>query len=175
MSGTVKLTTNRLILRRHIISDAEVLYNKLGCDKQMTKYTGWNPYETLEDAYDTVKNFIINYEDTHFYGWAIELDGKLIGTIGAYDYNSDENSIEVGFSIERNHWNNGYGFEALREIVHYLLDIEEITTIRAWCAENNVGSSLIMQKVGMKEIAFQKDALNIDGCGVNKLIYEKRK
>jgi len=57
--------------------------------------------------------FIENYTDPHFYGWAIEREGRMIGNIGAYDYDSKKNQIEVGFSIERASWGKGYAAEAL--------------------------------------------------------------
>jgi len=37
----------------------------------------------------------------------------MIGNIGAYDYDSKKNQIEVGFSIERASWGKGYAAEAL--------------------------------------------------------------
>lgn len=40
-------------------------------------------------AEETVQRLINSYNNTSFYGWAIECKGKLIGTIGAYDYDSE--------------------------------------------------------------------------------------
>lgn len=46
----VNLKTERLILRNEKLEDAETLYKFLGCDAEMSKYTGWNPYITLDSA-----------------------------------------------------------------------------------------------------------------------------
>ena len=99
MSGTVRLETGNLVLRRHVESDASVLYEQIGRNPAMTAYSGWNPYADMETAEQTVGRFLASYGDDRFYGWAIEADGKMAGTIGAYDYDPKSNSIEIGFSI----------------------------------------------------------------------------
>ena len=42
MSGTIELTTERLLLRRYRLDDARILYEEFGCDPQMYAYSGWN-------------------------------------------------------------------------------------------------------------------------------------
>ena len=172
LSGTVPLDTGRLRLRRHVITDGELLYYLIGCDEEMHKYTGWNPYASAESARSMVQEFIDSYSDEYFFGWAIELKdpenssaSELIGTIGAYDYNPEENSVEVGISIARKHWGRGYGYEALSAVLKYLTEDKAISLVKAWCQEGNTGSKTIMEKCGMK-------FTNIDSD--NKLHYEYR-
>ena len=69
--GTVKLWTDRMILRRYRPEDAEALYRYLGTDPAMYKYSGWNPYATLEMAQETVRGFIDSYGDEHSYSWVM--------------------------------------------------------------------------------------------------------
>lgn len=99
MPGTVNLKTERLLLRRHVMKDAAVLHENFGRDAAMYEYSGWNPYATPQMAERTVAEFIASYDDPRTYAWAIEHDGRLVGTIGAYDYDADKNAIEVGMSI----------------------------------------------------------------------------
>ena len=115
MSGTIKLKTERLLLRRHQSEDALILYDIFGSDPKMFEYSGWNPYRTRAMAKETVESFIKNYDDPRFYGWGIEYEGRLIGTIGAYDYDADKNRIEAGISIERASWGRGFAAE---DILH---------------------------------------------------------
>ena len=91
MTGTNEFSTKRLLMRRYRMDDARVLFEKFGCDPQMYEYSGWNPYTTYEMAKETVQKFINSYDNSDFYGWAIEFQGNLIGTIGAYDYDSEKN------------------------------------------------------------------------------------
>lgn len=186
MNGTIELKTERLVLRRHIAEDAEVLHKNFGCDPKMFEYSGWNPYATMEMAEDTVREFIGSYEKPSFYGWAIclqesypdgtfgELNEKacgLIGTIGAYDYDARAGRIEVGISIERASWGKGYAGEALEVVLHYLTEQEEIKEVTAWCADDNIGSVKVMKKSGMELADTEKDALEINGKRYDKLIF----
>lgn len=40
MRGTIELKTDRLVLRRESLKDADVMHKLLGCDPEITKYTG---------------------------------------------------------------------------------------------------------------------------------------
>jgi ribosomal-protein-alanine N-acetyltransferase len=152
----------------------------------MFEYSGWNPYATMEMAEDTVREFIVSYERPDFYGWAICLresdpeaepsesnkEGcRLIGTIGAYDYDDKAGRIEVGASIERASWGKGYASEALEAVLHYLTEREGIREVTAWCADDNIGSIKIMKKAGMEQVGVEKDALEITGKRYDKLIF----
>ena len=169
--GTITLETKRLLLRRHQEEDAEILYRNFGTDPKMFEYSGWNPYASQEMAEGTVRRFMESYGDPHFYGWAVEHDGRLIGTIGAYDFDPETDSIEVGCSIERKSWGNGFAGEALAAVLDYLTQREGIRMVTAWCAANNIGSRKIMEKAGMKCVGTEKAALEIDGAKYDRMDY----
>ncbi len=171
MSGTIMLKTERLVLRRHIIGDAEVLYKRFGIDEKMFEYTGWNPYATEEKAKKTVRQYIDSYSDDRFYGWAIESDGRLIGTIGAYDYDPEENIAEIGGSIDPDYWGKGYASEALRCVLVYLTEHEGINTVKAWCAADNIGSLKAIQKSGMLQTGVEIGALAVGKRSFDKLYF----
>lgn len=174
MSGTIELKTERLLLRRHQIQDAGVLFEVFGTDPQMFEYSGWNPYQTVEKAKETIVFFIKSYDDPHFYGWGIEHEGKLVGTIGAYDYDADNSWIEIGTSIERASWGKGFATEALIAVLHYLTEHENIKTVSAWCASDNKGSQKAMEKAGMQMVRSEPDALEINGRKYDRLVYIKK-
>ena len=175
MTGTTELTTERLLMRRYHTDDARSLYEKFGCDPQMYEYSGWNRYATQDMAKETVHRFTDSYKNTDFYGWAIDYQGQLIGTIGAYDYDAEQNQIEVGMSIERPSWGKGFATEALIGVLKYLTEHEGIEVITAWCASDNIGSMKAMQKAGMRQTALEKGTLEVDGKKYDKLIYRYRK
>ena len=172
MTGTNEFTTERLLLRRYCMDDAQILYDKFGRDPQMYEYSGWNPYATKEMSKETVQKFIDSYNNTDFYGWAIEYKGKLIGTIGAYDYDSEKNQIETGMSIERASWGKGFATEALIGVLKYLTVQEGIEVITAWCASDNIGSVKAMQNAGMKHTSTESNALEIGGKKYDKRIFK---
>ena len=171
--GTAELWTEQLTLRRYRPEDAEPLYRRLGTDPAMYQYSGWNPYATPEMAMDTVRRFIDNYGDEHTYSWIIDVDGVIVGTIGAYDYKDDH--IEVGFSVVPSWQGRGLATEALKKVLEYLTGNEGIPCVTAWCAAENVGSQRVLEKADMKLVDTEKDSLVVDDRVYDKLIYEYRK
>ena len=107
-----------------------------------------------------------------FFGLGIVHQEKLIGTIGAYDYDADNSRIEIGMSIGQTSWGQGFATEALSAVLHYLTEHENIRTVSAWCAADNIGSRKAMEKVGMKMLRLEEDALEINGLTYDKLIFE---
>ena len=171
--GTAELWTERLILRRYEPEDAEPLYRRLGSDPSMYKYSGWNPYATLEMAQETVREFIRHYDDEHVYSWVIDVDDVVVGTIGAYDYKDDR--IEVGYSVVPAWQGRGIATEALKEVLKYLTENEGISCVTAWCADENTGSWRVLEKAGMQRVRTDKEGLVVGDKTYDKLIYEYRR
>ena len=167
--GTVELWTDNLILRRYRPDDADQLYRRFGMDPEMVKYSGWNPYATLEMAQETVRRFIESYSDTHFYSWVMDVDDVVVGTIGAYDYEHDQ--IEVGFSVGQSWQGRGFATEALMKVLAYLTENEGIPCVTAWCAAENIGSRRVLEKACMKLVCNEKDGLVVGGKTYDKLTF----
>lgn len=190
MNGTRELETGRLLLRRYRMDDAALLHQYFGIDEKMYEYSGWNPYATPEMAEGSVREFIESYEkfrgkslenspeETPFYGWAIELkkdSGNVFaGTVGAYDYDSEAGTAEIGISVRRDLWGQGIAGEALKAVVEYLTREEKIPCIKAWCAAPNIGSKKAMEKAGMHPASTEPKALKVGDKVFDKLNYEYR-
>lgn len=171
MTGTSELKTKRLLLRRYRLDDASDLYEKFGRDPEMYRYSGWNPYASYDMAKETVRRFIESYNNADFYGWAIEFQGELTGTLGAYDYDAEKNQIEVGLSISKKSWGRGFAAEALAAVLVYLTEHEGIREVTAWCASDNKGSIKAMEKAGMRQTRVIKNGLEIEGKRYDQLFY----
>ena len=167
--GTAELWTENLILRRYRPEDAEQLYERFGTDPSMSKYSGWNPYSTLEMARETVRGFLDSYKDEHTYSWVMDIDDVIVGTIGAYDYKDDQ--IEVGFSVVPGWQGRGLATAALRKVLEYLTENEGIPCVTAWCAAENTGSRRVLEKAGMKLIRTEKDGLAVGEKTYDRLIF----
>ena len=172
--GTAELWTEHLILRRYRPDDAEQLYESLGTDPEMSRYSGWNPYASPEMAQETVRRFIDSYNDDNVYSWVMDVNGDdvVAGTIGAYDY--DNNQIEVGFSVAGAWQGRGFATEALKTVLEYLTENEGINCVTAWCASENTGSRKAMEKAGMQLVRVETGGLAVDDRIYDKMIYEYR-
>lgn len=170
--GTAEIRTERFILRRYRPEDAEQLYLYLGKDPDSYKYSGWNPYATLEAAQETVRRFIDSYNNEHVYSWVMDIDDVVTGTIGAYDY--ENGRMEVGFSVVRGWQGRGFATEALTKVLEYLTENEGISCVTAWSAAENAGSRRVLEKSGMKLVNIEKGGITVGDRVYDKLIYEYR-
>ena len=75
-SGTKRLETKRLILRRFTEDDAPAMYKNWASDGEVTKFLTWQPYKSLEDAEKTLAVWVRDYERKDCYQWAIVLKGE---------------------------------------------------------------------------------------------------
>ena len=143
------LTTKRLSLRPPEMTDAEVLYETVGCDADIIRYTGWNPYFSLEATQQKIADDLEAASKGEGWSWIITEKGRLIGTVGAYDVNPDITSAKLGLTIIKNEWQKGYGSEALAAVVSYLLKPGRLNRVCAWCHADNIGSEKAMRHAGM--------------------------
>lgn len=60
--GTIKLETNRLILRKFVIDDAKVMYENWASENEVTKFLTWPTHSSIEDTKLVLNNWISNYE-----------------------------------------------------------------------------------------------------------------
>ena len=71
--GTVRLETQRLILRKAKISDAEDMFKNWASDSRVTKFLIWEPYTNTEDVRGYISFLLENYKNDNYYYWFIEL------------------------------------------------------------------------------------------------------
>lgn len=173
MNSQVELKTSRLYLRKYKIEDAPLLHEKLGLDERMFKYSGWNPYISLESTIETIKMYTASNDGN--YAWIVEDNGVVVGTIGAYDFDNETSEIEVGMSIFPEFWNRGYSSEALKAVFEFLTQNAGIKRIKAWCASENIASRRSLEKAGMRVLNIEKDGLEVGDRHYDKvsLCYDK--
>lgn len=71
--GTVKLETDRLILRRFVIEDADDMFINWANDDEVTKFLTWLTHTSVDVSKEILSDWIERYEKNDFYNWAIEL------------------------------------------------------------------------------------------------------
>lgn len=149
--GTIKLETDRLILRRFTMDDAMDMYRNWASDPEVTKFLTWKTYESPETADTILKIWVENYEQPDFYQWAIELKeiGQPVGSISVVRLNNKVESAEIGYCIGRKWWKQGITSEALERVMRFLFDEVGVNRVEARHDVNNPNSGKVMQKCGM--------------------------
>ena len=84
-TGTVKLETNRLVLRKIRLTDTKMVYNNWASDSEVTKYLTWMSHDSIDVTNMIVNMWVNGYKNSNFYQWGIVLkeDNQLIGTISS--------------------------------------------------------------------------------------------
>lgn len=150
-SGTVTIESDRLILRRCKIEDAEHMFNNWLTDSDVLKFAPFKTYNTVAEAFARV-NYVLNkYHENHYYEWIIELKstGDVIGTISATDVDDRIGCCEIGYLLGKAWWNQGYATEALAILLDFLFYTVGFQRITARHDAGNPASGRVMQKAGM--------------------------
>jgi len=145
------LQTERLILRRLSMSDAEDVF-AYASDPEVARHVSWNAHATLEDSRAFLAAIVEQYHNGHVAGWGVEhrADRRLIGTAGFIYWNIDHARAEIGYAIGRSYWNAGYMTEAVREIIRFGFERMKLNRIEARCKVDNAGSARVMEKSGLR-------------------------
>jgi len=150
--GTQTIQTERLILRRFVLEDAQAMYGNWASDPEVTKYLTWPAHTSPEISSLVLTDWVANYAKPDFYQWAIvsrEL-GQPIGSISVVHGDDRVEMAHIGYCIGRNWWHKGIMSEALSAVMEYLFDQVGINRIEARHAPENQHSGDVMKKCGMK-------------------------
>lgn len=150
--GTVTLETERLILRRFEVTDAEDMFNNWASSERVTEFLTWQPYQSVDNASGYINYLISCYENDTHYDWVIELkeNHQAIGSIGVVNMREDTEEIEVGYCISDKLWHQGIMTEALNKVVEFFFTEVEVNRIMAKHDVRNPNSGKVMQKCGLK-------------------------
>lgn len=149
--GTKILETDRLILRRFKISDAEDMFKNWVNDSEVTEFLSWEPHGSIEVTNEILKSWVNDYLNLNCYNWGIELKDikEVIGSIGAVSSDEPNYSCEIGYCLSKKYWGKGIMTEALKEVINYLFTEIGMNRIIAKHDTNNLASGKVMAKSGM--------------------------
>lgn len=120
----ITLKTERLFLRPWRQEDLEDFYEyaKVAGVGQMA---GWLPHESKETTQKILDSFI-NGKKT----FALELDGKVIGSLGIELYKEEEfpeldklQGRSIGYVLSKDYWGQGLMPEAVKAVQQYLFQV----------------------------------------------------
>jgi len=147
--GTNTINTERLILRRFTLGDVNDLFD-YACDDDVTRFLPWQSHQHVGESEQIIATWLDAYNDPRFYNWAIEYEGKVIGSIGAKKFKEQNRSCELGYCLGRNYWNKGIMTETLNAVIGYLFNRVNIHRVAAKHDAQNPASGKVMQHAGMR-------------------------
>ena len=149
--GTVTIETERLILRKAWMEDAEPMFRNWANDPEVTKYLTWPIHESIEVTRNLLVNWVESYQKDDYYQWMIvlkEID-EPIGSIMANTIGRAQ-SARIGYCIGKRWWHQGIMSETLKAVMDFLFDEVGYHRVEAMHDPNNPHSGGVMKKCGMK-------------------------
>lgn len=140
-----QLESERLLLRPVSLADAEDMFEYTS-DEETTRFL----YEQHTDI-DRTKKLIANYfmkEPIGKYALVLKDSNKFIGAIEfrVHDYN---NSGELGYTLNRQYWGNGYMTEAGHVILDLAFNTLGLDRVYAEHDVRNPASGNVLKRLGM--------------------------
>ena len=151
--GTQRIETDRLILRRYKIEDADAMYKNWASDSEVTKFLTWQPHSSVDVSRSIIEDWLKEYSDEKYYQWAIVLKdngNEPIGGISVVHMNEDISMVHIGYCLGRAWWRRGIMSEALKAVTNFMFDTVEVNRVEARHDPRNPNSGKVMQKCGMK-------------------------
>lgn len=150
--GTKTIETNRLILRRFTVDDAQDMFDNWASNDNVTKYLTWPTHKSVETTKKVLSEWAESYKDEKTYHWAIVLKdtNKVIGDISTPKIDEECLTAELGWCMSEEYWGQGIMPEAALAVRDYLFDEAGFNRIAAIHDINNTKSGRVMQKIGMK-------------------------
>lgn len=166
------LLTPRLTLRPVRMSDAADLY-EYSRDPEVARHVLWDAHRSIHQTRAYIRYLLRQYRNAAPSTFAIALrdTGKVVGTIGFMWVQPENRSAEVGYSLSRAFWNQGYMSEALRAVVDFGFAQLGLNRIEAQHECDNPASGHVMQHAGMRHEGTLRQRLYNKGRFVDVELY----
>lgn len=148
----VLIETERLVLRPVTHADTADIFHGYSSTEEGTRYVGYARHTDLAQAKALVDHFVKAWCEARNFGWTMRLknSGDFVGVV---DIRMDAPKADFGFSLAREHWNQGFATEAARPVLEWAWSRPEIHRLWALCHPDNLGSGRALEKLGLQREA----------------------
>ena len=173
-----ELQTERLILRRMRVSDAEDMYH-YARRPEVTRYLLWSPHPDIYHTQDYLRYLATRYAAGTFYDWGVILkqNGRMIGTCGFTTIDCAHDAAEIGYVLNPDYHGMGIATEAAEAVLAFGFDKLLLHRIEARFMEGNDASLRVMEKVGMRFEGWRRESMLVKGSyrtiGYSSILFDE--
>jgi RimJ/RimL family protein N-acetyltransferase len=163
------LETERLTIRNFVPEDdAEAMLAVYG-DPEVMRYIPGGAFRGIEVMKARLRTYARTFERHGFSSWAVveRESGRVIGDAG-FGVFEPTGDIELGYTLGRAHWGNGYGTEAARACLATGLAHLDAPRIIAVMDVDNEPSLRVAERLGMERVE------TVDVYGRPHVLFEAR-
>ena len=162
----MKIQTDRLYFRQ-VSTDDIINIHELHSLPETDKFNTLGIPETIQVTEKVINDWLVgqNAKPQTSYTFCLDLvDTKqFIGLIALNIGKPNYKTAEVWFKIHKDFWSKGYTTEALTKLIELGFNDLALHRIEAGCAVENIASSKVLEKVGMKKEGMKRKKLPIRG------------
>lgn len=159
--GTKNIYTQRLLLRRFTLNDAQSMFENYCHDEDICKYLTWNPHKDIDETKELLTDVFTKYNDTT-YRWAITLldnpDKGVIGSIDMVKLDVENGVAEFGYCVSKEFWNKGIMTEAYKTVIEFFFNELKGLKVESCFQIGNFASEQVMIKCGLKKSGRREEA-----------------
>ncbi len=143
--------TRRLWLRRPRPEDAAAVFANWSADPDVVRYLPWRRHESVSDAetYLAVLGGMWAAGTAHTWMITHPPDDE---SVGLAMIKRRVGEAELGFSLARVMWAQGYMTEIATALLHHAFSITDVTRVVAVMDAENAASQRVVEKIGMQRV-----------------------
>jgi len=160
----VALDTERLRLRWPELADAPALY-AIFSDPEVTRYGNTPPQVDVAQADARIRKYL----DDAAAGDALTLflerrgDRAMLGVCSLHRVHQASRRAEIGYSLGRAHWGQGYMNEALNALVAHAFGAMDLNRLEADIDPRNVASARTLERLGFEREGVMRERWIVGG------------
>jgi ribosomal-protein-alanine N-acetyltransferase len=163
------LKSQRLLLRKLNESDQVPLFQYLS-NKENFIHVNMPVYESLDQVKDYMNRMAKGMEENKWILWAIDWQGKLIGTISLWNFNEENQTAEFGYGLFPKFRKQGFMSEAISLCETYAFEELHLKQVEAYTSITNPDSNKLLNSLNYK----LEKTIEEDGDQLNVYIKQKK-
>jgi RimJ/RimL family protein N-acetyltransferase len=152
------IETERLLLRKPRVEDAEDLLRYVG-DPEVTRWIGGEPGDRAATE-AKIEDWLARWDANGIGHFSVVRDGRVLGrcgfltwdsrtwTVASYAEAGEHAETELGWTLAREHWGQGYATEAARALRNWAYSERGIERLISLISPRNVRSIRVADKLG---------------------------
>ena len=167
-----ELKTERLVLRRILMEDAQALF-EMRSDERVMQFLDRPRAKSIADAENLIRLIDHDIENNIGITWGVSLTGtsRLIGTMGFWNITKAHFRAEIGYLLHPDFQGKGLMIESAKKTIDFGFREMGLHSIEANINPNNLRSAKMLEKCGFVKEAHFRENYYYDGKFLDSVIY----
>jgi len=167
-----ELKTERLVLRRILMEDAQALF-EMRSDERVMQFLDRPRAKSIADAENLIRLIDHDIENNIGITWGVSLTGtsRLIGTMGFWNITKAHFRAEIGYLLHPDFQGKGLMIESAKKTINFGFREMGLHSIEANINPNNLRSAKMLENCGFVKEAHFRENYYYDGKFLDSVIY----